>query len=277
MSGAGAWRVLQLIEPRQQARQQQLRRIVDALAHGARGDGGARDRVDLPGLRLAAVLDHLHLVGQGGQVLRERDVQRLEVGEELAVGEDLVADARCFAHRHHADAHHALAGPVVAEHHAHRIGIALGRAFGGDAGQLAGAVVGGVEAHRAGWRVGGGGAHDLARRQRQVAGHRLGAWQHLEHRALHRQPAVGLGGVERGHVGAHHDQAADRADQRQRAQQRAGGRGTGEGGDRGAHEFFSRCFTAVPKATGWVMRSISGVAALPIRMAYITPSGRPPE
>jgi hypothetical protein len=125
-----------------------LRRIVDRLAHGARGDRRAGNGVDLPGIGLGAVLDGLDLVGQRREIALELDVEGVEVGKEFLVGDDLVADARRLAHRHDADADHTLAVRLVAEHDAHRVGVALGAALGGDAGELAGFVVGGEELDR---------------------------------------------------------------------------------------------------------------------------------
>jgi hypothetical protein len=115
----------------------------------------------------------------------------------------------------HADADHALAIRLIAEHDAHRIGIALGAALGGDAGQLAGLVVGGEEFHRSGLdrRVASADfCHTAARRGDELR-NRFRFGQHFEHRAFGGDTLVGSDRVVGALVGADNDQAADRRDQ----------------------------------------------------------------
>ena len=175
---------------RHDTRQQHLRGIVDGLADGARGDGGAGDGIDFPRLGLAAVLDSDDGVGQcleiGGYLRFQREIR-----QEFLVDQDLVADAGRFAHGHHAECRDARRRQIVGEENAHIVGIALGRAFGGDARQPAALVIAGIELQRA-RRDGPAGADffHAAGWQSGIFDDRLGGGNDLEHGALDRDALV---------------------------------------------------------------------------------------
>ena len=214
--------------------------------------------------RLDRMRERFHVGGQGS-------VQCHEILQESCVGDDLVADTGRFPHGNQPETSDGLLRGIIGIQDAHRIGVTFGSPLGGHALERAGLVVGGVKLHRA-FRHAGAGGLNAARAGDEFpdAG---SARNHLEHRALQRQFLVRGDRFERALIGGHDQDAAHRGDDAQRADHRGAG-GSGLQGGGFAHAFFPLTW---PNTLGCVTWSIRGASALPIRMAYMTPSVRPPK